>query len=143
MRIALLILVGMAMSALLLSEVPAQEGTAERIGKRIDENLKELTEEVQHAWADVRKSVDQLGVQGRVYGRLRWDKAFAKEPIDVDIDEKDTVVLTGRVPNDQAREKAIQLAQDTVGVGEVIDRLRVEPRQQIQQPNTTAPTPDT
>ena len=127
MRYLLPILVGVAVvPALLLTELPAQEGTAERIGRRIDQGLEQLTEEVRQTWTEVRKSVDQLGVQGRVYGRLRWDKALAEEPIDVDVEEKSTVVLTGRVPDEESRQKAIQLAEDTVGVREVVDHLRVE-----------------
>ncbi len=136
MRARLTIAVGIAiMPVLLLSNLPAQEGTAERIGKRIDQGLDELREDVQQAWTDVRKSVDKLSVQGRVYGRLRWDKALAKEPIEVDVQEKDIVVLTGRVPDQEARQKAIQLAKDTLGVRDVVDHLQVEPRQQAEEPN--------
>jgi hypothetical protein len=143
MRTALSISVGIAILLALLSELPAQEGAAERIGRRIDRGLDELTEEVREAWTDVRKQVDELGLQGRVYGRLRWDKALAEEPIDVEVEEKDTVILTGRVPDERTRKKAVRLANDTVGVREVIDRLQVEPRRQAPEPNPPAPTSDT
>jgi hypothetical protein len=146
MRIARLILIGIATSALLLSESPAQERAGETIGRRIDRGLEQLTEEVRQAWAKARKSVDQLSVQGRVYGRLRWDKALADEPIDVDVEtsnqKESTVILTGRVPDEKARQKALELAQDTVGVREVIDRLQIELRPQAQQPTSPAPTSD-
>jgi osmotically-inducible protein OsmY len=90
------------------------------------------------AQAKARREVDQLSVQGRVYGRLRCDKALADQPIDVDVDQKSTdeqstVILTGRVPDEKARKKALELAQDTVGVGDVIDRLQIEPRAQAQE----------
>jgi osmotically-inducible protein OsmY len=147
MRTALSISVGIAILLALSSELPAQEGTAERIRRRIDEGVEKLTEEVREAWTDVRKRVDELGVQGRVYGRLRWDKALADEPIDVAVekkstDEQSTVILTGRVNDEDARKKAIELAQDTVGVREVIDRLQIEPRPEVQDPTSPAPTPD-
>jgi osmotically-inducible protein OsmY len=138
MRTALPLLVGMAVSALLLSEASAQQGTAEKIGQRVDEGLEKLTEGIQQAWRDVRKTVDQLGVQGRVYGRLRWDKALADAEIDVDIQEPNTIILTGGVPDDAARAKAVQLAHDTVGVQQVIDRLQLE--LPSTEPNTPAPT---
>ena len=133
MRTRLITIVGFAiLPAFLLSELPAQEGAAERIGKRLDRGLEELREEVKQAWTDVRKSVDKLSVQGRVYGRLRWDKALAEEPIDVSMQDKNIVVLTGRVPDDDTRQKAIQLAKDTVGVRDVVDQLQVNPRQQAR-----------
>ena len=123
-----IILASAILPVLLLSELPAQEGTAEKLGRRLDQGLEQLSQEVQEAWADVRKSVDKLSVQGRVYGRLRWDKSLAEEPIEVDVEGKDIVILAGRVPDEPTRQKAIQLAKDTVGVREVLDRLLVEPR---------------
>ncbi len=129
MRTAIAILLAAAFVPVLLTATsPAQEGTAEKIGRRLDEGLERLSEGVQEAWTDVRAKVDKLGVQGRVYGRLRWDKALADEPIDVDMQTKEVVVLTGRVPDNDTREKAVRLAQDTVGVSQVVDRLRIEPR---------------
>ena len=138
MRTALPLLVGMAVSALLISEVSAQQGTAEKIGQRVDEGLEKLTEGIQQAWRDVRQTVDQLGVQGRVYGRLRWDKTLANAEIDVDIQEPNNIILSGRVPDEAARAKAIELAQDTVGVQQVIVRLQLE--LPSTEPNTLAPT---
>lgn len=127
-RLALLS-AAVVLPALLLSKLPAQEeGTAERVGRKIDQGLEQLTNKVQEAWTDVRKKVDQLSVQGRVYGRLRWDKAFADAPLDVDIQDDATVILTGRVPSEKAQRRAVRLAENTVGVHNVIDRLRIEPR---------------
>jgi osmotically-inducible protein OsmY len=116
------------------AELPAQEGTAEQIGRRIDQGLEQLREEVQEAWGDVRARLDKLSVQGRVYVRLRWDKLLAEEPIDVSVEAKDVVTLTGRVPNEEARQKAVQLSKDTVGVRDVIDRLQVDPLRRINTP---------
>src|SRR5688500_14615816 len=119
MRTALSITVGTAILLALSSKLPAQEeGAGESIGRRIDRGLDKITEEVREAWAKARRQVDELGVQGRVYGRLRWDKALAEEPIDVAVekestDEQSTVILTGHVPNERARKKALQLAEDT------------------------------
>lgn len=103
----------------------AQEGIGERIGRTVDRGLSELGEEVREGWAEVRNSVDRLGTQGRVYSRLRWDKATTSASIDVQVEDKDRVVLAGTVPNEAAHKKAVELAKDTVGVREVVDRLRV------------------
>jgi osmotically-inducible protein OsmY len=121
-------------SALHYSRLAAQEGPAQQIGRRIDRGLEQLSQEVQEAWTEVRARVDRMGVQGRVYGRLRWDKAFAEEPIDVSVETNDIVALTGRVPSEAARQQAIELARNTVGVRDVIDRLRVEPSDRIVPP---------
>ena len=109
MRTAFSISTAITILLALSSESPAQEQvTGESIGRRIDRGLEQLTEKAREAWAKVRKTVDQLGVQGRVYGRLRWDKALADQPIDVDVDQKSTddestVILTGRVPDEDAQ----------------------------------------
>jgi osmotically-inducible protein OsmY len=126
-----ILIVALAAPFLVYSQLPAQEGPAQQLGRRIDQGLEQLSQEVQEAWTEVRARVDRLGVQGRVYGRLRWDKAFADEPIDVSVETKDIVTLTGRVQSEAARQQAIELARNTVGVREVIDRLRVEPGEKI------------
>lgn len=54
----------------------AQSGTATQIGEKIDRGLSQIGAELSQAWADVRRSVEKMGVQGRVYGRLHWDKAL-------------------------------------------------------------------
>src|SRR5262245_56238646 len=51
-----------------------QPGTASQIGEKIDRGLNQIGAELNQAWAEARKSVEKMGVQGRVYGRLRWDK---------------------------------------------------------------------
>jgi osmotically-inducible protein OsmY len=147
MRTALSISVGIAILLALVSESLAQERAGETIGRRIDRGLEQLADEVREAWAKARKAVDELGVQGRVYGRLRWDKALADQPIDVDVEqqsneEESTVILTGRVADERARKKAIELAQDTIGVREVVDRLQIQPRPQARESTSTAPPSD-
>ena len=117
-------------------DAPAQEGTAEQIGERIDRGLEQLGEKLRSTWADIRKSVDELGVRGRVYGRIRWDKSLADLAIDIQVQEKDVVVLAGVVPDEVMRNKAVQLAHDTVGVREVVDKLQVTPRQGAVEPAT-------
>lgn len=104
-----------------------QDGFGERIGRTLDRGLDELGQELRQGWSQIRSTVDRLGVQGRVYGRLRWDKAIAGSAIDVQVEGEDVVVLSGSVAKDSARKKAVELANDTVGVREVVDKLRVEP----------------
>ena len=106
-------------------EAPAQEGIAEQIGERIDRGVEQLGSRLRKSWADIRRSIDEFGVQGRVYSRLRWDKGIGVESIDVAVQERNVVLLTGTLPDEATRRKAVRLAEDTVGVEEVIDRLQI------------------
>jgi osmotically-inducible protein OsmY len=68
-----------------------------------------------------------MGLQGRVYGRLHWDKALEGASLDIAIRDTTTVILTGNVPSELAKTKAEQLARDTTGVGNVVNQLAVAP----------------
>jgi len=101
------------------------QGVGERLGESIDRGLNTLGQKIRKGWADIRKSIDELGVQGRVYGRLRWDKALANAPIEISVQNENTVVLSGTVPDRAAHTTAVNLAQSTIGVGKVVDQLTV------------------
>lgn len=105
----------------------AQQGFGERLGQQLDEGLDRLSSEVREGWASLRKTVDRMGIQGRVYSRLRWDKQVATSRIDVDVQDDDTVVLRGQLTDDAAKRKAVELAKTTVGVERVVDELTVAP----------------
>ena len=113
---------------------PGRDGPAERAaekaGARLDqivrglrENFRDLSDEVQQRFARARRSVDDLGVEARVYGRLHWDKALNEAEIVVEVQNGGVVVLHGAVLDEEARDKAVALAVETVGVERVIDML--------------------
>ncbi len=123
---------------------PNQEGVGERVGESVDRGLTKLGEKLRKTWADIRKSVDELGVQGRVYGRLHWDKAIGTAPIEISVQNENIVTLSGSVPNEAARRTAVMLAKDTVGVRQVVDRLTVSPTSTTTATTTTTePVPST
>src|SRR6478735_6759726 len=103
-----------------------QPGTAAQIGEKIDRGLSQIGAELSQAWADVRKSVEKMGVQGRVYGRLHWDKELEGANLEVAVRDNQVVVLSGHVANAGAKLKAEQLARDTVGVTSVVNELVVK-----------------
>lgn len=105
----------------------AQEGTVEKLGKKIDQGVGKIADELREDWASARRSIEKMGMQGRVFGRLRWDKALQDAKVEVESRTDRIVVLKGSVPTAAARLKAVQLAQDTVGVTEVVDELVVGP----------------
>jgi osmotically-inducible protein OsmY len=100
-------------------------GVAERIGESVDRGLNTLGQKLRKTWAEIRQSVDELTVQGRVYGRLHWDKSLEKSPIEITAENESTIVLSGTVPDEAARTNAVTLAQSTVGVAKVVDNLTV------------------
>jgi hypothetical protein len=102
-----------------------EPGVGTRIGESVDRGLNTLGQRLRKTWADVRQSVDELTVQGRVYGRLHWDKALEKAPIEISVKDENTVVLSGTVADESAHTTAVQLAQGTIGVGKVVDNLTV------------------
>jgi hyperosmotically inducible protein len=132
-RVALAAL--LATAALLTHRAEAQEPaqqptTGRRIGEKIDEAAAVLRRDVDRAGDAVREqfhkvktSINAMGIEGRVYGRLRWDKALDGASIDVAAARDGTVTLTGTVADAPARAKAVRLAADTVGVTRVVDQL--------------------
>lgn len=105
---------------------PAQaQGFGERLGQQLDEGLNRLSSEVREGWASLRQSLDKMGVQGRVYSRLRWDKQLEGAELDLETPTEGEVVLRGRVTSPEAKRKAEQLASDTVGVNRVVNELQV------------------
>lgn len=104
---------------------PAEPGVGTTIGEKLDRGLNQLGETLRKGWADIRKSVDELTVQGRVYGRLRWDKSLANAPIEIAVQNENVVTLSGSVADEAAHATAVKLAQDTIGVRQVVDHLTV------------------
>ena len=70
-----------------------------------------------------------MGVEGRVYARLHWDKALYGASISVDAGKDARITLRGTVLDAKARAKAEQLAGDTVGVQRVVNELKIRPAQ--------------
>jgi len=122
-------------------------GVGERLGESVDRGLNTLGDKLRKGWAEARRSIDEMGVQGRVYGRLHWDKAIGDAKIEISVQNDNYVTLSGTVPDEAARMTAVKLAQDTVGVGQVTDHLTVAgsgistvpPRTDVPPPVPTTP----
>lgn len=107
------------------SSTKAQEGIGERLGQKLDVQLDRLGSELREGWASLQQSVDRMGVQARVYSRLRWDKQIATTDFEIDSADGGVVTLRGQVRTAAAKVKAVDLARDTVGVERVVDQLTV------------------
>lgn len=104
----------------------------ERVGEKVDSAVQSLKKGVSSAgdairdqYEKARAGVHNMSVAARVYGRLHWEKALANSKVEIDVQKGGVAVLTGTVGDAVARSKAVQLAQDTVGVTKVVDQLVV------------------
>ncbi len=68
-----------------------------------------------------------MGVEARVYGRIHWDQALSDCKVAVEIIDNRDIILHGEVPSAEAKQRAGDLAQTTVGVRKVDNRLAVNP----------------
>lgn len=125
-----------ALALLLTSGAP--DARAQEAGKRIGEKLDQVGrdvrggldragQEVKEKFASAKTSVQNMGVESRVYGRLHWDKALNDATIELTTTEAGVVTLDGSVATAKAKARAVDLATETVGVTQVVDRLAVRP----------------
>jgi osmotically-inducible protein OsmY len=117
--------------ALALSAASAR---AQSVGERIGNAIDQVSSGVQQAWQQVKEAGNRMGVEARVYARLRWDKAIHSATIDIEVPKAGTVVLKGSVADAAAKKKAVELANDTIGVDQVIDQLAVAPPATAEKP---------
>jgi hypothetical protein len=141
-RLAAVAVLGLGMAFWALNGRAQQEGVATKAGEKLDEvgraikddilraedsvreSLSKTSETLREGYAHTRAAVHQMGLIPRVYGRLHWDRELQMCHFVLKADGG-TVTVRGIVPDDSARNKAIMLIKDTVGVRGVIDQLGV------------------
>jgi hyperosmotically inducible periplasmic protein len=124
------------------TQQPPQDGVAAKAGEKLDEfgrairrgffdaeetvrgGLNKTGETVREGFARTKDSVQGMGLVPRVYGRLHWDKSLHGCNLFVKA-EAGRVTIRGTVPDDSAKDKAVALVKDTVGVTHVIVQLTV------------------
>jgi hypothetical protein len=132
----------------------AQEGVGKKLGEGLDDagrvikrGLQRSGEVVRESFARTKTSVQNMGIEARVFGRLHWDKDINGSPIELEVRNASVAILKGSVPSAAVKAKAVALARDTVGVTQVIDQLtvniptRVVPGESQGVGNTRAPRP--
>jgi osmotically-inducible protein OsmY len=122
-----------------------QEGAASRAGEKLDQvgrkikrGLEKAEDAVREGFHKTRDSVHSMGVMSRVYGRLHWDKVLHTSPLTLKV-EDGVVTLRGSVPNKVAKDKAVTLAAETVGVTRVIDELTIPASEADETRKTSRP----
>ena len=108
-----------------------KESVSDKVKEKLDSAARSIKKGAQSAadavkeqYHRARESVHGLGEHGRVYARLHWDKNLQGAKIEITV-KGSVATLTGTVPDAKAKAKAIELTQDTVGITDVVDHLRV------------------
>src|SRR5689334_2355524 len=71
-----ILLCGLLLGLMTVWNVAADDSLGEKLGKQIDRTVNQLGEDLRQEWNSLRGSIERMGVQGRVYGRLHWDNAL-------------------------------------------------------------------
>jgi hypothetical protein len=99
-----------------------------RIGKHLGARAEALTADCRASLGSNWNGVgEDVGLGARVWARLRWDKALAELPIQVQAAGA-TIDLKGTVRDLTQRRRAVELAESTTGVEKVNDQLQVAER---------------
>jgi osmotically-inducible protein OsmY len=104
-----------------------QQKDSDSISDKVDRGVQRVESKLRETWGDITRATHRMTVQGRVYARLYWDKSLSEAPFKVETKNGGVVVLKGSVPNSEAKHRAVELAQSTVGVNETLDELKIEP----------------
>jgi osmotically-inducible protein OsmY len=104
------------------------EGTAKTGGAA----LKDFAQHVGKGLKKVRQGLDEAELGGKIYARIYWDKQLQAAKVSIDAHVDGTVELQGTVPDAKTHDRIVDLARNTVGVKEVIDRLEVSAGDALQ-----------
>jgi hypothetical protein len=84
----------------------------------------EIGERVAAGASTAERAVADASLTTKIKSKMALDDYV--KAIDIDVDTRGTIVtLTGRVGSETERQRALQLARETEGVTEVVDRLTV------------------
>jgi hyperosmotically inducible periplasmic protein len=102
-------------------------------GRAVKRGFQTAGQAVSGSFQKTRTTVHNMEVVSRVYSRLHWDKALTSSSMEIEVQAGGVAILTGLVPTEEARTKALALTSETVGVNRVVDQLTVA------APGTPAP----
>ncbi len=114
-----------AVLALVAASASAQDGPIRRAGRALDNAGKNIRYRVESEVARDEAIAQERDVLGRVTRRIEWDKKLAGSALRVEVQTDGTVVLRGSVTSDAAKRRAVDLAENTVGVTAVVDGIAV------------------
>ena len=89
---------------------------------RARETGAEIGETVAVGASEAQEALGEAALTAKIKSKMALDDTIDAGAIDVDTDGS-VVTLRGRVPDEAARQRALQLARETEGVTSVVDRL--------------------
>ena len=101
---------------------PVGQGLSEA-GKAVKRGFQSAGQAVSTSFQKTKTSVNNMEVVSRVYSRLHWDKMLVGSAMEIEVQAGGVVILSGVVPSEAAKNKALSLASETVGVLQVVDKL--------------------
>ena len=117
-RAGLVFLVVIVIGVLYLTRWRGVDMDAAEAGKAVAGDLKQAAE-------TVRDTSQDAFLTAKVKTALALSKSASAFGVDVDSDGG-TVTLTGAVPSNEIRAAVLEIAHDTAGVREIVDRIRVD-----------------
>ena len=84
----------------------------------------ELGEKAAHAAAEMKQTLTEASLTGKIKAKMALDDSVKARSIDVTTSGS-TVTLTGTINSVAERERAVSLARETDGITAVVDRLEV------------------
>jgi hyperosmotically inducible protein len=97
-----------------------------RRGVDVAEAGKAVAGDLEQAAETVRDTSEDAILTAKVKTALALSKSAPAFDVDVD-SENGTVTLTGTLPSNEARAAVLEIARDTSGVLEVVDRIQLDP----------------
>ena len=103
----------------------AQDGPLRRAGRALDNTGKNIRARVEGEVVKGEIRADERDLLSRVHNRIRWDKRLATSVLQIEVQADGSVFLRGSVADEAAKNRAVDLAESTVGVTKVIDELAI------------------
>jgi hyperosmotically inducible periplasmic protein len=94
-------------------------------GRAVKRGFQTAGQAVSGSFQKTRTSVHNMEVVSRIYSRLHWEKALTSANLEIEVQAGGIAIITGIVPNEAAKIKALSLTAETVGVVQVVDQLAV------------------
>jgi hyperosmotically inducible protein len=115
----------------------AAEEEAKKAGEQIDEAASKSKQEIDEEAASAKKAVEETAkgegtspqLQGQLERKLSTDQRLHGSDITTAVDDKGVVTLSGTVPTEKAKTRALQVTTSLKGVTEVRDELKVQAKE--------------
>ncbi len=109
-----------------------QQKDSDSISDKVDRGVREVESRLKEGWGDIKQATHRMTVVGRprLCPDMYWDKSLTDSSIRIEPKDKGVIVLKGSVPTREAKRRAVELSDSTVGVNETVDELGVAPNKE-------------